>query len=64
LRTDNIIKHEGFFALAEKLDMVEIERFIMLLKKENSDYTEWRKDLFENMTIEELSKKAMDHYNK
>jgi len=64
MRTDNIIKYEGFQALAEKLDLLEIERFVMLLKRENYDYTEWRKDLFENLSIEELSKRAMSNYKK
>jgi hypothetical protein len=27
------------------------------------DYTEWRKDLFEDMTIDELSEKAMEYVN-
>ena len=32
--------------------------------KESFDYTEWREDLFEGMTIEEISKKAMDYQKK
>lgn len=59
MRTDNVIKYEGFNALAEKLDLVEMERFIMLINKEKYDYTKWRKDLFENLSVEELSSKAM-----
>ncbi|HPS57935.1 MAG TPA: hypothetical protein PK514_07490 [Spirochaetota bacterium] len=62
MKTDNIIKREGFEALFAKLDLVEAERFIALIKRENFDYTEWRKNLWENMTVEELSAKAMSHY--
>jgi len=62
MRTDNIIKREGFEALFEKLDLVEAERFIALIKRENFDYTEWRKTLWEDMTVKELSAKAMNHY--
>ena len=58
MRTDNVIKREGFSALAEKLDPVELERFIVLLKREKFDYTRWRKDLFEDMTIEQISEEA------
>ncbi len=58
MRTDNIIKREGFNALAGKLDPVELERFIVLLNREKFDYTKWRKDLFENMTIEQISEEA------
>lgn len=61
MRSDTLIKHEGFKAVFEKLDIVEAERFIALLKRDNFDYTKWRKDLWEDLTVEELSKKAMNH---
>lgn len=61
MRADNIIKKEGLIALSEKLDIVEVERFLMLINRENFDYTKWRKSLFENLTIDELSKRAMNH---
>jgi hypothetical protein len=64
MRTDNIIKQEGFTALAEKLDIVEVERFFMLINREKFDYTKWRKDLFENMSLEELSNKAMNYISR
>ena len=62
MKTDMLIKHEGFQAIFEKLDLVEAERFIALIKRDNFDYTEWRKSLWENMTAEELSRKAMEHH--
>lgn len=31
---------------------------------EQGDYTEWRKDLFKDMSVKELSHKAMDYINK
>jgi len=58
MRADNIIKKIGFNALAEKLDPVELERFIVLLNREKFDYTKWRKDLFEEMSIEQISEEA------
>jgi hypothetical protein len=64
MRTDNIIKQEGFKALAEKLDIVEVERFFMLINREKFDYTKWRKDLFEKMSLEELSSKAMNYISR
>ncbi len=63
MRTDNDIKQEGFNALAEKLDIVEVERFFMLINKEKFDYTKWRNNLFENISVEELSNRAMDFVN-
>jgi hypothetical protein len=62
MRSDAVIKKEGFQALSKKLDIVEAERFIVLIKRENFDYTEWRKDLWEEMGVKELSTKAMKHY--
>jgi len=62
MRTDALIKHDGFKAIFDKLDIVEAERFIALIQRDNFDYTEWRKDLWENMSIEELSDKAMKSY--
>ena len=50
--------------LAKNLGMVEAERFVMLIQKEPFDYTKWQEDLFENMTIEEISKKASEYRNK
>lgn len=64
MRTDNAIKQAGISALAEKLDIIEIERFFMLINKENFDYTKWRKNLYENLSVDDLSKRAMDYINK
>jgi hypothetical protein len=64
MRTDTIIRNEGTQALMEKLGWVEAERFMMLIQKEPFDYTQWQKNLFENMSIEEISKKAADYRKK
>lgn len=61
MRTDSDIKQEALNALSEKLDIVEIERFFMLINKEKFDYTKWRRRLFEKQSIEEVSKQAMNY---
>ena len=58
MRNDEVIKQEGLHALKEKLDPVEVERFLVIINREKFDYTKWRKNLFEDMTIEELADKA------
>lgn len=58
MRTDTVIKNEGVQMLMERLGLVETERFIMLIQRETFDYTKWQENLFENMTIEEISEKA------
>jgi hypothetical protein len=63
MKTDTLIKNEGMEILSKYLGMVEAERFIMLIQREPFDYTKWQENLFEDMTIEELAKKA-DEYAK
>lgn len=64
MKTDILIRHEGFQALFDKLDILEVERFIVLIKRDSFDYTEWRKNLWEDLSIDELSEKAMNYYLK
>jgi len=63
MKSDSMIKKDGFNALKEKLDPVEFERFIVIINREKFDYTKWRKDLFEDLSLEELANKA-DKYSK
>jgi len=48
-------------ALFDKLNPVEAERFIYLLLSEPFDYTEWQRNLFGDMSLEELGQKAMEN---
>jgi hypothetical protein len=47
--------------LARNLGLIDAERFIMLIQKEPFDYTKWQEHLFEDMPVEELSKKAAEY---
>lgn len=64
MKTDTEIKFQAFEALFEKLGSYETEKFIMLIKRDNFDYTEWRKNLPRFRDVEELSSKAMEARNK
>jgi hypothetical protein len=64
MKTDTLIRNEGMEILARNLGLVEAERFIMLIQKEPFDYTKWQENLFENMTIEEISNKASEYRKK
>ena len=57
---DTVIRSEGMKILSDNLGMVEAERFIMLIQRESFDYTKWQEDLFEDMSIEEISEKAAE----
>ncbi len=57
--TDTEIKSKGIQVLSEYLGDVEAERFITLIQREPFDYTKWRQDLDENLSINEISRNAM-----
>jgi hypothetical protein len=58
--TDTEIRIKGLQILTEHLGDIEAERFIALIQREPFDYTKWRRGLDEDLSIEEISKKAMD----
>lgn len=57
--TDTELKIKGFNTLFKALGEVAAERFISLLLKEPFDYTEWQKHIWEDRSIEDISKAAM-----
>ena len=61
MKTDALIKSEGMDAIFDKLGLVDAERFIALMSKENFDYTNWQKDMYENLTIEEIGEKSYNY---
>jgi len=63
MRTDTIVKTEGMKILLDKLGKVDAERFVSLIIREPFDYTAWRSGLQdENISLRELSNKAMQEY--
>ncbi|MDR2481397.1 MAG: hypothetical protein LBD07_03780, partial [Spirochaetaceae bacterium] len=58
------LRSEGMKALINSLGQVEAERFISLIIREPFDYTEWQRDLFNEMSVKELSGLAMEAYKK
>jgi hypothetical protein len=50
--------------LINNLGPVEAERFISLIIREPFDYTEWQSELFNEMSVKELSNLAMKAYSK
>ncbi len=57
--TDTEIRIKGLQILTEHLGDIEAERFIALIQREPFDYTQWRQGLVEDLSIEEISQKAM-----
>ena len=57
--TDTEIRVKGIEVLMKELGEVEAERFITLLIREPFDYTEWQQDLWVDIPVDQLSKRAM-----
>jgi len=60
--SNTVLKQNGMRILGKHLGLVEAERFISLIISEPFDYTEWQRDLFSNMTLDELCKEADDYW--
>ena len=56
---ETTLRREGMKVLKERFGLVEAERFIALMHRESFDYTEWRRDMFEGMSVKEISRLAM-----
>ena len=54
MKDDNQIQCEGMKILIKHLGLVEAGRFIMLVKRDHFDYTEWRSDYYKDKTVEEI----------
>ena len=50
--TDVEIKTIGMKCLVDALGSVGAERFIFIMNKDSSDYTEWRRSVFDDMSAE------------
>ncbi len=64
MRADSEIKMLGLEVLNKNLGIVEAERFVALIQRERFDYTEWRQDLFNELSGQEISKRAMEFQKK
>lgn len=65
MQTDNSIRLAGMKILSEKLGIVDAERFISLIIRENFDYTKWREEnLNQKISVRELSRQATKYAKK
>ncbi|NCD41954.1 MAG: hypothetical protein EOL88_07665 [Bacteroidia bacterium] len=61
--TDTELRLQGVNLLSDKLGLVEAERFLALIQREPFDYTQWQKNLYDGLSVQELSRRAMDRWN-
>ena len=57
---DTVLSQTVIKCLLNNFGVVQTERFISLIIKEPFDYTEWQRDLFSDMTVEELFNAATE----
>lgn len=55
------IMDKGFACLVENLGVINAERFVAMIKRENFDYTVWRREYFGDMTLEEINSEAVSY---
>jgi hypothetical protein len=58
--TDTELKIKGFEVLSKFLGDIEAERFISLILREPFDYTKWRQGQWDHLSLEQISRKAME----
>ncbi len=64
MRTDSEVINSGFESIFSSLGMVDAERFIMLIKRDKFDYTDWQKQLWVGESVETLSEMAQRAWEK
>ena len=57
------LRNKGMKILLKNLGQIEAERFISIIIREPFDYTEWQRELFNDLSVKELSNLAMKNYN-
>jgi hypothetical protein len=56
-----LIRVRGMRVLIDSLGLLDAQRFIMLTKSDKIDYTEWRQNLFEDMSLEDMREAAAEY---
>lgn len=60
MKSETELRQDGLRVLVSALGPVEAERFITLILREPFDYTNWQKQLWAEMSVDEISKAAMN----
>jgi len=59
--SDMLIMERGMRSLVDTLGEVDAERFITRLIREPFDYTKWQRELFNEMTLDEICSDAVEY---
>jgi hypothetical protein len=63
-KSNLLILHEGMNALKEKLGLVDSEKFISLILRENFDYTEWQTNLWKEKSLRDIHEEAKIYFER
>ncbi|MDR3291262.1 MAG: hypothetical protein LBT10_03840 [Methanobrevibacter sp.] len=64
MKTEEVLRVEAMDILVKKLGLVDAERFIDIIKKDNFNYTNWRKKyLWKDKTLNQIYEEAEETYN-
>jgi len=64
MRSVTVIRKEGMECLVKSLGVLEAEVFISSLLRESFDYTEWQREYFSNMAIDDFLNNAQAYDQK
>jgi len=58
---ETVLQQSAMKCLIDNFGNVDAERFISLMIKDPFNYTKWHDTMYDGMTVEELSRKAMNN---
>ena len=60
MNNDTVLRNEGMKVLSKHLGLVKAERFISLMIREPFDYTEWQRNLYKDVSLDDFLNNAME----
>ncbi len=62
MKTDVAIVADGMAVLQAQLGIVEAEKFISIISREKLDYTAWRRQLWQDRSLEDIYHAAAEFF--
>ena len=63
MKSETALRVEAMDILVKQLGLVDAERFIDMIKKDNFNYTQWRKTLWKDKTLTQIFEEAEEFYD-
>ncbi|MBZ9571448.1 hypothetical protein KQY27_07800 [Methanobrevibacter sp. TMH8] len=62
MKSEAVLRSEVMKSLIKNFGLVDAERFIDIIKRDEFDYTEWQRDLWKDKTTAEIHNEAKQYY--